>query len=406
MPRADRIGDWLNGIARTSRSEAGSTIVDNVDKALAKMVSEGNADKAAEGFRYFADQAADSGVSIKGAKDMLPGYTAALEEADAAARNSGYVTADLADTVARLTEEWYANANAALGLSNAQIGAAEALVRANELAAEGARISYDQSGAFNLMDESTRNAVGGLNALAEANLLANEQIRQMYGEDSPQLQAALAAQRESFIQAGIQFGLTREQAAAYADQLGQIPTAPATTASLAKAADWDKTYFEIMTGLDGLARTRTAKINVSAGIGLGGLAGVGAPALTSLLLGDSYAEGGQISGPGSGTSDSILARVSNGEHVLTAADVRAMGGQQNVYKFRETLHSYATGGAVDYRAAAHAIPVSQMAHADTSPSSQTFNTTVVGRPTASDWSIAQKVATQLAWQMKASGGVG
>jgi tape measure domain-containing protein len=66
-----------------------------------------------------------------------------------------------------------------------------------------------------------------------------------------------------------------------------------------------------------------------------------------------YATGGVI-GPGSGTSDSIPAMLSNGEHVLTAKDVEAMGGQGGVYKFRNALHragggavGFAPGGAVD-----------------------------------------------------------
>ena len=55
------------------------------------------------------------------------------------------------------------------------------------------------------------------------------------------------------------------------------------------------------------------------------------------------ADGGMIIGPGTGTSDSIPAMLSDGEHVFTAADVRAMGGQDRVYQFRAALH-LAKGG--------------------------------------------------------------
>lgn len=57
-----------------------------------------------------------------------------------------------------------------------------------------------------------------------------------------------------------------------------------------------------------------------------------------------YAGGGPISGRGSGTSDSIPAMLSNGEHVLSAADVKAMGGQAGVYAFRKSLPHMAGGG--------------------------------------------------------------
>ena len=57
------------------------------------------------------------------------------------------------------------------------------------------------------------------------------------------------------------------------------------------------------------------------------------------------AGGGDISGPGGPKSDVIPAMLSDGEHVLTAGDVNAMGGQSGVYSFRKALHA-AKGGAV------------------------------------------------------------
>jgi hypothetical protein len=50
-----------------------------------------------------------------------------------------------------------------------------------------------------------------------------------------------------------------------------------------------------------------------------------------------YAAGGAVRGPGSGTSDSIRARLSNGEHVLTAKEVRAAGGHAAIYALRQAI---------------------------------------------------------------------
>ena len=58
-----------------------------------------------------------------------------------------------------------------------------------------------------------------------------------------------------------------------------------------------------------------------------------------------YATGGGVNGPGTATSDSIPAWLSNGEHVLTAEDVAALGGQGGVYDFRNALHRR-TGGSI------------------------------------------------------------
>lgn len=63
------------------------------------------------------------------------------------------------------------------------------------------------------------------------------------------------------------------------------------------------------------------------------------------------ANGGPISGPGGPTSDLIPTMLSNGEHVLTAREVLAMGGHQGVYRMRAAARAgglaFAEGGAVD-----------------------------------------------------------
>lgn len=65
-----------------------------------------------------------------------------------------------------------------------------------------------------------------------------------------------------------------------------------------------------------------SKLASSAGGGAGaGYAGLIQAGLS--LFG--FAEGGSVKGPGTGTSDSILARLSNGEFVVKAASVRALG---------------------------------------------------------------------------------
>lgn len=62
-----------------------------------------------------------------------------------------------------------------------------------------------------------------------------------------------------------------------------------------------------------------------------------------------HADGGFIAGPGTGTSDSILSRLSNGEYVINAASVASIGrGTLDHINQHGTLPrlAYATGGAV------------------------------------------------------------
>lgn len=76
-----------------------------------------------------------------------------------------------------------------------------------------------------------------------------------------------------------------------------------------------------------------------------------------------YATGGAVWGPGTGTSDSIPALLSNGEHVITAKEVAQAGGQDAIYRMREAIRSgfkFAEGGAVErggYAAAQSMQPV-------------------------------------------------
>lgn len=65
-----------------------------------------------------------------------------------------------------------------------------------------------------------------------------------------------------------------------------------------------------------------------------------------------HATGGAVRGPGTGTSDSIVARLSDGEHVLTAEEVRKAGGHRAVYALRDAILAgwrmpgFASGGPV------------------------------------------------------------
>lgn len=69
---------------------------------------------------------------------------------------------------------------------------------------------------------------------------------------------------------------------------------------------------------------------------------IGAPALTASPMGElpAFATGGLVSGPGTGTSDSILARVSAGEYIVPASVARANMG------LLTSLPRFQTGGEI------------------------------------------------------------
>jgi hypothetical protein len=151
---------------------------------------------------------------------------------------------------------------------------------------------------------------------------------------------AMQKGRDAFIAAAIAGGATKKEAEDLADKLELIPNnvAIAVSQSGAEAAG---------AAIEAAAVDRNSTIWVTRkyrGTDLESeYQGVGGRAF-----------GGAIYGPGSGTSDTAgLYRLSNGEHVLTAAEVSKLGGQSAVYAMRAAIRQgnfpgLATGGAVQY----------------------------------------------------------
>ena len=86
---------------------------------------------------------------------------------------------------------------------------------------------------------------------------------------------------------------------------------------------------------------------------------------------NSHAEGGDIRGPGSGTSDSILARLSNGEFVMKAKSVAAYGSTFMHAINNMTFPGFAMGGLVP-------APV-RMAGGGSVPATSVVNLSIDGR---------------------------
>ena len=154
------------------------------------------------------------------------------------------------------------------------------------------------------------------------------------GENEKNAKGAYADAREALIKQAQQFGLTRKQAERYINRL-KLDIPPRVTTQI--ELDKEKAEKDLAAWLADIAahgfRTPKQKARDNRAANLLGLPG--------------HADGGYISGPGSGTSDSIPAYLSNGEFVIRAAAVDRYG-----VDFLHTLNrmKFAQGGYVDQRA--------------------------------------------------------
>lgn len=198
---------------------------------------------------------------------------------------------------------------------------AEAFVRANG-SLDGYTNSLDIGTAAGRENQAAIDAIASsANASASAILVQTGSVDQST--------AALDRGRDALRNQLAQFGITGAAADVY---IGKLLSTPSEVATQAKLSGID----EAEAILSNLARNRTALIQ--AAIEAGAPAGQANAAYK--------ADGGAIYGPGGPRDDKIPAMLSNGEHVLTASDVQAMGGQAAVYQFRSNLRGFADGGAV------------------------------------------------------------
>jgi len=147
-------------------------------------------------------------------------------------------------------------------------------------------------------------------------------------------QAKLGTFREAQKAQQAKSGALGDVGASLADDFG-------ISGGLAGVAKWFTTYLANMAfaPMIGQLSAVSAANPIQGGSGLIGMAGARNLAATGSVLGTA----GPVVGPGTATSDSIPAMLSNGEYVLPADTVNAMGGPGGV---ASTVNGYAEGGPV------------------------------------------------------------
>ncbi|MGA5076258.1 hypothetical protein ACPC37_01325 [Streptomyces griseoincarnatus] len=366
------------------------------DEALASLVSGGNADLAAAALENTIATLEEQGYSTDGLRDKLTSYNDALAaqalEQELAAQSMGLFGEQAQQVQAKLDSQ-KASADGlrqsiqALNDVHRQglggmIGFEAAIDAATKAAQENAGVLDMQGGKLVLNTEAQRTAATALNDLAAKTDEAAASARES-GESWETVNGIYARGREQLIATAQQMGLTKSEAKALADQILATPDKTAklrgdmedleqklaaakqklrTVPDSRKAqvrAEIDQLERQIeaarrqLNGLDG----KTATTYIVTHYKVQGATGE-ARNLNRLRPG-SYADGGQVRGeilavpfggpvvgPGTATSDSVPAWLSNGEYVIRASAVEryglAMFDALNAERF--AAGGYASGG--------------------------------------------------------------
>ena len=361
VERAFNESAWIKGtnvldsVMFWDGSQAGTSIAffDQLDKALAGFVQGGRAAEAAATFKQLTDEAARQGIPVERLAAAFPAYSAALEAAKTASGGAASATAEAvksADDYVRATtaakEATSAYADALRGFTSPILDAREANRQWQESIESAAQaIAENEKAQRNHMLSTAKHAAAqreaerALDGMARA-AIDNVSAMAANGASQVTLQGVLDESLARIEAMAIKLGMSAEEARKYAGQLTTIP-AVVSTQIFAKTKEAYGDIVALAQKLDSL-RDRTIYIRTV----------TTAVNMDSSATGYNRASGGPIFGPGTATSDSIPAWLSNGEYVIRAAavDKYGLGLMHQINAMR-----FADGGFVS-RAAASQTP--------------------------------------------------
>lgn len=339
----------------TDAIEGNSAAWDEVNAAIQRGINEGYKPSKDANLELY-----DAAVLLQGG---LEGEVGALDKAAEKARQKEEATKNSAEASETAAESYLAEADAVEDLSsqmlelidtiNAANGISQSAIDANAnyqsaLAGISEEIqnqkdAYEESngtldGFRASLDQATESGSANAAMLADVAGAAQDAAAAQFEQDQATMSAdeaatkyydTLVAQREAFINSATAAGFSADEVQALADKVFALPT-EREIQMLVETAEAQNKIDRLVINNNGRRITITADVNYQAAGGI--------------TVTPGYSTGGPVRGPGSATSDSILARLSDGEHVLTAAEVQAMGGHDAVEDWRSMAISGAAAG--------------------------------------------------------------
>lgn len=342
-------GGGIEGIARslgdlTQIGNGPQQFFRQLDTAMAEFVRTGRQGDAAKIFDEISASAKRQGISMARVKDAMPEYQAALSAAKTTADGAAPATDAFSQTVARLAKQ----TRTATFDVTAFDGALKDLF-GQTFSVEEATDAWHSS--LNDLSDAVKTngrSIEGTSAKAIANRDALRgaaqrayDLVQAYadtGASAEQVTKKSAKLKAEFIKQAEKAGYSRKAAEKYADALDAIPGVVKSSVSVSGIAP----------AITAASRLRTALLKIpNRNVSVDVVVNTANKLAAQLPAGDNQkvhkAGGGYVSGPGTSTSDSIDASLSDGEYVMKAASVDKYGKA-----FFDGLNSmaFANGGLV------------------------------------------------------------
>ena len=241
------ISEWFTGfgIVGSSATDDSLAFFRQVDTSLTNFVQNGRAKEAAKIFGDIANEAARQGYSWDEVRQILPQYSAAVDQAAKAQTGlvnigPGSVKAwdaqqDAATLAAAATRAAKTNLESYVqelkGLNSPALDAREAMMAWEESIDQAAESLKRNGKNIDATTDKGRDNTRALDGMARA-AIANITAMQQNGAGQQALQGQLQVSRDALIKTAKQFGLSEPAAKQYADQVLRIPPAVTTTAKL------------------------------------------------------------------------------------------------------------------------------------------------------------------------------
>lgn len=342
---------WLETTSLAESAEHLGISLDTVRKAI-----EGDADalkevnevtqKSIDAWSFWDNKAIVSSSAAHALRDGIEEQVGSLDRAEELARRQAEATREGTDAADGATDAYLDQASSVDDLSTQLSSLIETINRANGVGQDAitANARY-QSALAGLAREVERSGTsldrateaGSANAAALADLagLAQNAAAAQLEQDKATMSSkdaadkyyeTLVAQRQAFVDSAVAAGYNADEVTALADEVFKLPTAREVQviAQTDTAEDKLRRLKESLASIPAYKRITLESFSV-------GNFDVSIPG---------RATGGPIYGPGTGTSDEAgLYALSNGEHVLTAREVRAAGGHSQIEQWRAGLLS-------------------------------------------------------------------